>query len=207
MDGVIAAKQRRARLVMARSEAAAAIGVLRPGARVVGVTKGQFSLLDLVEALLEQVGPADVLVSTWTPGKAEMERVLELLESGYINQFQLLVDRSFPSRHPYYVDRVEEICGEEAIRMTRTHGKFALIAAGEWKLCIRTSMNFNRNPRLEQFDLDDDARIYALFEGVARDLFTDLDGGLRVPQEAVHAAFGRLGRRRRRPPPGNDDGA
>lgn len=200
MGDVISVEQRRARLVLARrQEAAEVLGELRAGARVVGVTKGQFSLLDLVEAVLEQVAPAYVLVSTWTPGKAEMERVLELLETGMISSFHLLVDRSFPTRHPYYVQQVEDICGDAAIRMTRTHAKFALIKAEKWRICIRTSMNFNRNPRLEQFDLDDDPRIYELFERVASELFADVPSGLRVAPDEIQRGFNRLlgGRRKR----------
>lgn len=180
-----------------RKEAAELIGTFGRGVRIVGVTGGQFSLIDLIEAVLEQVAPADVLVSTWTPGKAEMERVCELLETGMISRFRLLVDRSFPSRHPEYVARVSEILADGAeIRMTKTHAKFALVAAGDWRICVRTSMNFNVNPRLEQFDLDDDPRIYELFDRVARDLFEAVPEGLVVAPEDVSRGFRRASGRR-----------
>ena len=38
------------------------------GMDVVGLTFGQFSLLDLIEAALELTGPADVTISTWSAG-------------------------------------------------------------------------------------------------------------------------------------------
>jgi hypothetical protein len=179
----------------ARLTAREVVGELPPGSRVVGVTKGQFSLLDLVEAVLEQTGPASVLVSTWTPGKAEMERVLDLLSEGGVETFRLLVDRSFPGRHPGYVARVTEICGASSIRMTRTHAKFALIGTATRRICIRTSMNFNTNPRLEQFDLDDNAQIYDLFERVVADFFTTVPAGLDVEPEHVERAFSRWGKK------------
>lgn len=174
------------------------LGPLKRRGRVVGVTAGQFSLLDLVEAVLDQIAPVSyVLVSTWTPGMGEMERVMELLDVGDIERFQLLVDRSFPGRHPEYVQRVTEICGASAIRMTRTHAKFALIAANEWRICIRTSMNFNTNPRLEQFDLDDDPVIYQLFAAVAEDLFVDVPEGLEATSAEVARGFARISRGKR----------
>lgn len=195
---VVRPPQRPARLVRApQADAFDAIGELRPGCRVVGVTKGQFSLLDLIEAILDQIHPADVLVSTWTPGRAEMDRVLALLEDGNIGGFRLLVDRSFPGRHPQYVERVTEICGAGAIRMTRTHAKFALVSSGDWRICIRTSMNFNLNPRMEQFDLDDDSAIYRLFERVAEQLFEDVPAGFGVSPRDVERGFKRLMGRRR----------
>ena len=101
-----------------------------------------------------------------------------MLQSGRVSGFRLLVDRSFPGRHPEYIARITKICGPESIWMTRTHAKFALIAADDYRITIRTSMNFNVNPRLEQFDLDDNPEIYALFDGVVSDLTSLVPSGL-----------------------------
>jgi len=171
------------------ANARAAIGELTPGVRVVGLTKGQFSLLDLICAVLEQVGPAEVMVSTWTPGKADMNSVADMLDSRRITRFRLLVDRSFVTRHPEYVARIHAAFGAETIRQTRTHAKFALIAAGDWRIAIRTSMNFNRNPRFEQFDLDDDAAIYDFFDEAVEELYETLPAGLNVPSPVVVRHF------------------
>lgn len=164
---------------------------MEPGGRIVGVTKGQFSLLDLVDAVLRRIGPASVTVSTWTPGRAEMESVCALLEAGRVTRFRLLVDRSFPTRHSQYVARVREILPDSDIRMTRTHAKFALISGGEWRVCIRTSMNFNANPRFEQFDLDDDPEIFEFFDGIVDELFESVPEGLRVAGPVINSAFSR----------------
>lgn len=166
-----------------------AIGTLAPGCRVVGITKGQFSMLDMLAAVLEQTGPAEVTVSTWTQGKAEMEGVASLLRAHQITRFRLLVDRSFATRHPGYVKRIHAIAGPESVRQTKTHAKFALIAGGEWRITIRTSMNFNHNPRLEQFDLDDDRAIYEFFAGVADEVFAVVPAGLDVESGKVEAGF------------------
>lgn len=171
------------------SSAAQAVGVLTPGCRVVGLTMGQFSLLDLIAAVLVQVGPADVLVSTWTPGRQEMERVADMLDAHAITGFRLLVDRSFVSRHPEYVARIQRMLGSETIRQTRTHAKFALVRGGGYQIAIRTSMNFNRNPRFEQFDLDDDPVIYDFFDGFARLLYESAPTGLDASQKEVHRVF------------------
>jgi hypothetical protein len=68
--------------------------------------------------------------------------------------------------------------GPEAIRMTRTHAKFGLIGAGDWRISIRTSMNLNPNPRCEQFELDDDAAIYRFFEEYVSELMVAVPAGL-----------------------------
>ena len=43
-----------------------AIGPLEPGCEIFGFTKGQFSLMDLITAILSQTGPASVDISTCT---------------------------------------------------------------------------------------------------------------------------------------------
>lgn len=187
----MAAKPHRkaARLVVAPIGVARdAIGTLTPGCRIVGVNKGQFSLIDIIDAVLEQVGAASVFVSTWTPGKNEINRVALLLEERKITDFRLLVDRSFMTRHPEYLKNLWRL-GMTQVRQTRTHAKFALIAAGDWRITVRTSMNFNTNPRLEQFDLDDDPVIYDFFDGVVEHFFTAVPMGNMATPKQVEQGF------------------
>ena len=179
--------------------------MIAPGCRVIGVNKCQFSLLDLVMAVIEQVGPSDLTIATWTPGKAEMESVFQMLKTHKVTRFRLLVDRSFPTRQPQYIEHLHKIAGADSVRQTRTHAKFALIASGDYRITIRTSMNFNRNTRLEQFDLDDDPAIYSFFEAVIDEIFTIVPPGLNVSGSKINTAFnalqlGKMGLQ----PPGKD---
>jgi hypothetical protein len=165
------------------------LGVLTPGVSICGLTKGQFSLLDLLRAVLAQTGPADVVVSTWTTGIRDAENARLLLERGQIRSFQLLTDRSFATRQPAYCAAVREIFGDAAIRATNTHAKFALIGNDAWRVVIRSSMNLNKNPRFEQFDLDDDAVIYEFFRRHVAEMADLMPPGPTVPHSAVKAGF------------------
>ncbi len=42
-------------------------------------------------------------------------------------------------------------------RLTKTHAKFVTLSAGDWRITIRSSGNYNQSPRLENTDIDDDA--------------------------------------------------
>lgn len=165
------------------------LGVLTPGVSICGLTKGQFSLLDLLRAVLAQTGPADVVVSTWATGIRDAENARLLLQRGQIRSFQLLTDRSFATRQPAYCAAVREIFGDAAIRATNTHAKFALIGNDAWKVAIRSSMNLNKNPRFEQFDLDDDATIYEFFRHHVAEMADLMPAGPVVPHSAVSAGF------------------
>lgn len=147
-------------VVLAENESASqCIGVLSAGVRITGLTMGQFSLLDLVAAVLEQIGSACVCISTWTTGIRDIQRAAWLLDNGVIEKFTLLTDRSFPQRQPEYCAALLARFGETSVRSTRTHAKFAILTNDVWRVVIRSSMNLNSNPRYEQFDLDDDAEL------------------------------------------------
>lgn len=167
------------------------IGELEPGCRIVGMTKGQFSLLDLIRAVLASTGPAHLIVSTWTAGIRDAENAGMLIERGELLGLKLLCDRSFPRRQPRYCARILEIFGPDSIRMTRTHAKFALLHNDDWHVVIRSSMNLNRNPRFEQFDLDDDAELYEFFERHWLELEYEMVAGLDATTRECDQVFAR----------------
>lgn len=91
-----------------------AIGRLEQNTRIVGLTKGQFSMLDLIRAVIEQTGPANLTLSTWTFGIRDIENAAWLITKGDIRQLRLLTDRSFATRQPKYCRRLVEVFGNEA---------------------------------------------------------------------------------------------
>lgn len=187
---ITARAAKRARLVLAPDQdATEAIGRLEPGFRISGFTKGQFSLLDLIRAIAMQIGPSALTISTWTAGIRDTENVGLLKAQGYFTQLRLLVDRSFPSRQPQYCADVRRVFGDDAIWMTRTHAKFALMRNNAWNVCIRSSMNLNRNPRYEHFDVDDDAELCEFFEARVLEIAELMQPGFAPTTRSVDRAF------------------
>lgn len=73
------------RLVAHRTGTAAeVIGPLAPGVRVTGLTAGQFSSIDALEHMVDELGPADVRISTWTTGIYDIERTQAIRLEGRI---------------------------------------------------------------------------------------------------------------------------
>lgn len=163
--------------------AAEALGPVAPGMEVFCLTFGQFSLIDAIEHLVREVGPCDVVVSTWTAAAADAERAEALLRDGNIRRFRLVVDRSFVARQRHYCERVTELFGPDAIRTTRTHAKFALITTSDYALVVRTSMNLNHNPRLEDIEVSDDPQLAAFFAGIVDELFAETAPGATVSMD------------------------
>ncbi len=132
-----------------------AIGDLKRGCEIYGFTKGQWSIIDVIEHCLNQTGPAHVFISTWSAAGADIKAAQNFLNSGRILSLKLIVDYSFQSRKPEFCQELQAIFGADAIRVTVTHAKYVMIRNEKWDLVIRTSMNLNYNPRFENFEISD----------------------------------------------------
>jgi len=168
---------------------AEAVGPIEPGCEIYGLSKGQFSLIDLVEHVLGYTGPAEVVVSTWTAAGSDIDFAFRLLKNGAIQSLRFLVDLSFPSRQPAYCAALRETFGDDCIRVTKNHAKFVLLRNAQWNVAIRTSMNLNENRRLENFEVSDDAQLADFLAGVVAELFETQDAQKTFKQRpAEHAA-------------------
>lgn len=159
------------------SNARDALAGLDHGAEVYCLTFGQFSLMDAVEAILDRTGPADVVISTWTAAAVDLSRSAESLRDRRIRSLRFLVDCSFPQRQPGYAAVLRDLFGDEAIRTTRTHAKFAVITNDVWRIAVRTSMNLNENPRLESIEVSDDASLAGFLLGVVDEIWSEETAG------------------------------
>ena len=150
-----------------------AIGKLGAGCEIFTLTYGQFSLIDALCAILEQTGPANITLSTWTAADADLRRAEHLLRSADILSMRYIVDRSFATRMPHYCRAMRELFGDDCIRTTRSHAKWSTVINDTWNLAIRTSMNMNHNPRLETIEISDDPALCEFLASVADDIFAE----------------------------------
>lgn len=167
-------RRRELRRLFRKEKAAEAIAGLSQEVDVFGLTKGQFSLVELIEATLDVTGPAFLTVSTWTAAVADLEDVLRFLRGKKILGARFVLDVTFQRRAPEVALQIRRLFGEESLRITRNHAKFyQLEAPGTgWTLTCKTSMNLNQNPRLEDFDLTNDPALFAFLQAVVDDLFS-----------------------------------
>jgi hypothetical protein len=163
---------RRALRVLFRQETARDfLGTIRPGMHLFGFSKGQFSLVELLEAITDQMAPIDFALSTWTAARADLTRLEQLVTSTRIRTIRLLIDATFQRREPQLLQSIRERYGTGAIRIVQNHAKFMLCSAGDLRLVVRTSMNLNFNPRLEDVEIKDDPEVYQFLDGILVRLF------------------------------------
>lgn len=153
------------------------------GMDVVGLTYGQFSLLDLIQAALDITGPADVAISTWSAGLYDVDAADRFVADGRIRRIRFVMDSATQKRGQASAVEIADLFGADAIRTTRSHAKFAVLTNDDWSVVITSSMNLNLNPRLEQFEMTDDPDRAALFLEFVDGLFAELPPGATDDRE------------------------
>ncbi len=148
-----------------------------------GLTMGQFSLLDLIEATLGITGPADVLISTWSAGFYDVERAEQFRADGRMLSCRFIMDSSDKRGQAKGTD-VASLFGSDSIRTTRTHAKFVVVSNQDWSVVIQSSMNLNLNPRSEQFSMSDDPETAAFILSMAASLWSELPEGATYDRTA-----------------------
>ncbi len=193
------------RVIHRTGTAAEVIGQLSPGVRVTGLTAGQFSAIDALEHMVDELGPAQVRISTWTTGIYDVERARDIRLDGRITDIRMLLDRGTFEKSPKFAGPLIDILGVDAFRCLSVHAKVIIVTGVRGAAVMRSSMNLNKNLRTEQFDIDvsrDVADFYtewfdALWaeSGVSRDnraiIQAVYDRFLELPAPQVGAKEGR----------------
>jgi len=154
--------------------------------RILGLTMGEFSLIDLIHGILKKTGAADVVCVTWSAGIKDAHNVKWLKDQDYINSFKLITDHSYKSRQKKYALSIEELFGIENIRTSEIHAKFVLISNEKYKVSVRTSMNLNANKTCENFEIDEDESIYIFYKEFVQFIFKNQDNGFIEESKIVN---------------------
>jgi hypothetical protein len=158
------------RAVETFGSAAAAIGPIVPGLSLFLVTRGQFSLIDMVHHVIREIGPCGVSVWCWAIADYEVEAMGGLMISTAITGARLIVDRSAEQRSAPTIARWRDRFGVEAVRVCKNHAKMARVWSDDRRVLIRGSMNLNFNPRFEQVDLTEGGEEFSLVERLEEEL-------------------------------------
>ncbi len=165
-----APSSRRRHAVESFRSAAEAIGPIVPGLSLFLITRGQFSMLDMVAHVVAQLGQAEVSVWTWAIADYEVEAMSGLMMNRAIVGARLVVDRSAEQRSAKTIQDWRQRFGIDQVRVCKNHAKLARVWAADRRVLIRGSMNLNFNPRFEQADITEGGEDFALVQRIEDEL-------------------------------------
>jgi len=151
--------------------AALAIGDVTPGMALFAVTRGQWSMIDAVLHVLDQVGPAKLSLWTWTVAEYEVQVLTRLRQDRRVTGGRLVIDAGARTKNAGIIAEWKSSFGAESVRYVVNHSKIARIeSASGLRLLLRGSMNLNFNPRFEQFDITEGGPDFDLVEQIESEL-------------------------------------
>ena len=157
---------------------------------VVGFTSGEFSIIDVVKAIVARMDAPRLVFSTWTAAGADMKHVHEMIERGGISAARWIVDRLFQNRQPELCGVLRARFGDDAIRAQRVHCKFVMLEDDERKILVQTSANLNKNMRIENVQVSPCPVLFGAYAGLVEDIFgTQVPGAGFEESRHVTASF------------------
>lgn len=116
-------------------------------------------LADIIEWGLDQIGPADVFVSTFSTSEEFLRRFYRIRSQGYVKSSVLLIDLKATRKtlNLYrFISSVFDYC-----YLAENHSKVILIRSASACLCLVTSQNQTRGDRTECYVLSTSPEIYS----------------------------------------------
>lgn len=162
---------RRKRAVESFGNAATAIGPVEAGMSLFAITRGQWSMIDAVLHVLDQVGASAVSIWTWTIAEYEVQTLTRLREDQRVTGGRMVIDAGARVKNAEIIKQWQQSFGAGSVRYVTNHAKICRIeSASGLKLLLRGSMNLNFNPRFEQFDITEGGPDYDLVEQIENEL-------------------------------------
>jgi hypothetical protein len=146
--------------VARRDNAKDSVSDLKKGFSRFIITKGQFSMVDWIRVILEQIGPSEVFISTWTAAIKDLEEIQTLVLDGYITSIKWLVDFTMFRRQSDILGMIRTLFGDENVRISKNHSKFVTFSNENWHIVGLTSMNLNFNPRMENIAIHESKELH-----------------------------------------------
>jgi len=183
---------RRLRAVESFRSAADCIGPVEPGMSVFAVTRGQFSMLDAISHVLDELGPSRISLWTWTIAEYEVVVFTEMLRDARLEDALLVIDGGARNKNHALIAQWKANFGAESVRYVTNHAKIATVEGGGLRVLLRGSMNLNFNPRFEQLDVTEGGPDFDLVRSIEAELPVledDASNGDVYAASRVSAAF------------------
>lgn len=135
-------------------------------------SSGAFNLIQLILYILNQTGPAQVFLSTYSIGMDSIATLIRKKDTGTIKDIRFLIDNRVRSISPKPFDYLlTSFPG--AYRCCALHAKVALIWNEQWSISVVGSQNATHNPKIERGIIHTDKTIFDFDLKVLEDEFNN----------------------------------
>lgn len=134
-------------------------------------------LADVIVSVLEHIGPAELVISTFSTSEEFLRRIWRLKQTGRITSAALFCDLKAARKTVHLYTFITSIF--DAVHLAENHSKVVLLGNGRYKVSIVTSQNQTRGNRFECGIISSSPELYnTLAQGFAemQDKSLPIDG-------------------------------
>ncbi len=134
----------------AAKELAQYVGEIQENTVIRAISKGQWSMHDLIKYAALQIGePCKLFLTTWTVTQQPVEALFQLHKEGIITDIYALFDYRIKERKPEAFQFLNSF--SKAIALGKCHAKVSVLIGEKKAISIYGSGNLSKNPRLEAY--------------------------------------------------------
>ena len=148
-----------------------AVGVIRKGEVKYFVSRGTWSMYELLKYLLTQTGPAYVDAFTWNISMPAVTVLIDLKERGVIRSMRFLVHSAMKRYTAEAISVLQRHC--DRLVLYPNHAKGFLIFNESWTVSVIASANFSNNVNVEAGAISCDPAVWHLHRQWLDPLFAD----------------------------------
>lgn len=123
------------------------IGEIRMGGIYNFWTFGRYAMADIINHLLRQTGPADVMATTWSLNTRSVQELVNRKRDGLLRSFRMWID---PRVHRAAPEPLQLLRSNFETVIAPVHAKVTVIGNKDWKISVCGSVNFTSNPQPER---------------------------------------------------------
>lgn len=139
------------------------------------ITRGRMLMTEVLDLILRQTGPADVLISTWCMSPDNTIALRQMQAAGLIRSARILLDPTMPRRDTQAFDDLARLFGRSNLRLAHNHAKFLAARGATRTITMLGSANFDSNPRSEWAVITEDPALESWLESFAAQIFAPID--------------------------------
>lgn len=147
------------------------------------ISAGGFSVASIVLYCAEIQEIDKLYISTLRVGKKELRALVEAAEEGMIKKVKILCGSimkkdSVVGKSYGYWDELSKTCKNQkwGLKIANNHSKVVLMQCGKDYYVIETSSNFNENPKMEQFSICNDKKLFDFYKDAIFLIGGDING-------------------------------
>jgi hypothetical protein len=130
-------------------------------------TKGDWSMHQLLQKLLEKTGPADVWISSYAFSEKPARIICDLRATHTIQNLYCIIDSRVDTRSASALNMIRNNATQ--LKLCDTHAKITVIKNEEWFIGVSGSANYTSNRRIETACISVNAVIANCFKNLIED--------------------------------------